>query len=368
MKKSKAISIIVLLAALLTACSRQDGGIEYFPFRTEKSNFWGMMDTEGNVLFEGKFMFAPGAASRGVFMVLEEEGKFAFYTATEEPQRINDEVYEIAKPFRYSDYTPVRCLEARHFTIIDKQGLHVAELSDSIIDIGFFANELAPFVTDSTRPRMGYLNTRGEVVIPAQYTLATNFVCGVALAEKMIKGIPSLSVINTQGKELYTFGNEWQPLATEYSDGLLPVINIRGEIGFLDTTGKLSIAPSDDWSMCFPTNPNTIPYTFKAGHCIYCDGLYYGLMNKKGEITVTAQYLNIYPGEGGLFVAQNKRGKWGCIDSKGKEVIAFEHAHGVIMPSITPHTIVMQNTGGRYRLVDAKGEVISKPFAQYQIK
>lgn len=360
------ILFIAVICLACVACSNKDENIEYFPYRTEKSDFWGMMSPNGTPLFTGKFMFAPHTATRGVFMSREEDGKYAFYTAKENPQRINDEIYTIAKPFRFSDYTTVRKENDSHFSIIDIKGNHIASLPDSIIDIGLFSSGLTPFVVDAFPPRMGYMDTQGKIVIEARYRIATNYVCGVALVEEIIKGIPSLSIINPSGKKLYTFGNEWQPLASEYSDGLLPVINIRQEIGFLDTQGQLSIEPSDQWCMCIPSNPYTIPYTFKDGHSIYYDGEYYGLMNKRGKITAEAQYLNIYLGEGGLYAAENKDNKWGCIDNNGNVIIPFEHVPGEIRPSITPHAIIMQNGAQRYRIINNRGETISKPFSDYK--
>lgn len=368
MKQTLRLIVAGIYIALLCACSNNDNSIDYFPYRTDKGNLWGMMSPDGKTLFDGLFMNAPGISTRGVFMVQEENGHFAFYTSQEKPQRINNQEYRIAKPFLYSDYTPVWRQGDKTFSILDIKGNIVAVLPDNIVDVGLFANGIAPFVTDSVVPRMGYIDTRGNIVIPARYSLATNFVCGVALVEEIIKGIPSVSVIDPQGRTIYTFGNEWQPLATEYSDGLLPVINIRQEIAFLDTQGRTAIAPNDNYALCLPDNPATIPYTFKAGHCIYSDGQYYGLINKKGEIVVPAQYLNIYLGEGGLFAAEDRHHNWGCIDSKGNIVIPFEHLPGVIRSSITPHCFVMQNEAQRFRLLNKKGEIISKPFALYQTR
>ena len=355
-------------AVMLTSCQHQEYTIEYFPYRTDKSALWGMMSPDGTPILEGRFMNPPGISTRGVILAQEEDGYYAFYTATEKTRRINEHNYVMAKPFLLSDYTPVLMQGESHFCIIDIKGNTVASLPDNVADIGLFANGLAPFVTDSITPRMGYVDTRGRIAIPARYSLATNFVCGVALVEEIIKGIPSVSVIDPKGNILYTFGNEWQPLATEYSDGLLPIINIRHEIAFLNTRGRIAIQPREHLHMCLPNNPATIPYTFKAGHCIYSDGMYYGIIDKRGEIVVPAQYLNLYLGEGGLFAAEDRHHNWGCINSRGDVVIPFEHLPGVIKPSITPHCIVMQNEAQRFRLINDKGEVISKPFSNYQVQ
>ncbi len=358
------ISVILLFAS----CSQRNAEVEYFAFRSTETDFWGMMSPDGEVLVDGKFMFPPHYASQGVFLAQEDDGMYGFYTADKKLQRINDEHYVMAQPFRFDNYTAV-CREGdTHFTIIDTRGREVASLPDSIVDIGLFSGGLAPFVIDDIVPRMGYIDSQGRVAIAPHYSFATNFLCGVALVEEITVGGSKLSVITPDGIAVYTFDNSWRPLATEYSDGLLPVIGTHGEIAFLDTHGKIAIAPSDKWRMCRPNNPATVPYTFKAGRAIFSDGFHYGLIDKNGRVVVPAQYLNIYLGEGGLFVAENKDHRWGCIDSDGNVVIPFEHLPGVIRRSITPHTIVMQNEAQRYRLVNHKGDVISKPFENYQIK
>lgn len=363
---SRLITIAMLL--LFVSCRQQDSELKYFTFRTEKTDFWGMMSTRGEVIADGKFMYPPGCAWRGVFLAREDDGMYAFYKTDDFVSRLNAERYVMAQPFRYGDYTAVCCEGDTHLSILDIEGRVVATLPDSIVDIGLFSENMAPVRVDDYLPRMGYVDIKGEVVIPPRYTVATNFVCGVALVEEVVNGFPIWSVINPRGEILYRFDKELRPLASEYSDGLLSVINVRGEIGFLDTQGKLLIKPSDGMKMCRPSNPATIPYTFKSGRAVYSDGKKYGLIDKRGNIIVPAKYRNIYLGEGGLFAAEDMEYNWGCIDADGNIVIPFEHLPGVIRPSITPHVIVMQNEAQRYRLIDNRGEVISRPFENYQIK
>lgn len=362
------ILLTIAMALLFVSCRQQPAEIEYFPFRTSKTDLWGMMSTNGDVLCDGKFMNVPDVAVRGVFIAREDDGVLGYYTTDKKVQRINDERYVVAKPFLFDNYAAV-CREGdTHITIIDIKGREVASLPDSVADVGLFANGIAPFMIDNIVPRMGYIDYRGNVVIEPRYRFATNFICGVALVEELVGFKQQLTIVNPKGEVIYTFDHLWRPLASEYSDGMLAVINPQGAIGFLDTQGRLAIEPSDRWRMCLPNNPFTIPYTFKDGRAIFSDGFHYGLIDKKGNIVVPAQYINIYLGEGGLFVAENKEHNWGCIDKNGDIVIPFEHLPGVIRKSITPRTIVMQNEAQRYRLIDNRGEVISKPFENYQIK
>ncbi len=352
----------------LSSCHQQEKlPVECFPFRTEHTDFWGMMGLDGKVLFDGKFMYCPSITSRGVFLAKEENDMYAFYTATASPQRINEDTYSSAKLFLYSDITPVRRKEDTFITLIDKEGNNITTLPSNIIDVGFFANGLAPFITDSIVPGMGYIDEKGIIQIEARYSLATNFVCGVALVSQLNDNIPVISVIAPNGNTIYKFDNSLRPLAWEYSDNLLPVINLKGEIGFINTQGEMSIPPSNKWEMCQPINPATIPYTFKAGRCIYSLNGRYGLLDKHGNIAVEAKYRNIYLGEGGLFAAEDENNNWGCIDGNGNIIIPFEYLTGEIRPSIAPHTIIMQNESGRYKLINEKGETISRfTFSQYQ--
>lgn len=362
--------LLILLSILLTSCTHRDTSpVEYFPFKTEKTDFWGLMGTDGKVLFDGVFMYCPSISSGGVFLAREENELFSFYTASEMPKKLGKDYYSSAKLFLYSEYTSVRKAGETAITIINKKGESIASLPDNIIDVGFFAYGLAPFKTDSVFSCMGYINEQGNVSIPAQYLVATNFVCGVALVSYLSDKETTTAVINPNGKKIFTFNDSIQPLAWEYSDGLLPVINQYGQIGFLNTKGKMEIDYSELWTLCYPANTYTIPYTFKAGRCIYSDGTRYGLLDKKGNIAVAAQYLNIYLGEGGLFAAENEQHQWGCIDQNGNEIIPFKYLTGEIRPSINPHVIVLQNESGRYKLIDEKGKTLNKlPFSQYHSK
>ncbi len=362
--------LLIILIVILSSCSPKcETPVDYFPFKTEKSDFWGMMRPDGDILFDSRFMYCPSISSRGVFMAREENGLLSFYTAKSNPQKIGNDYYTAAKLFLYSDYTPVRKEGETFFSIIDKKGITHAVLPDNVIDVGFFANGLAPFVIDSIETRMGYIATNGEVKIPAHYIVATNFVCGVALVSYQENDALHIAIISPTGKTIHTFDKALQPMAWEFSDGMLPVINPKGEIGFIDTSGKIVIEPSSEWLPIQPRNNFNLPYTFKDGRSIYCDGKAYGLIDKKGNIVVEAQYENIYLGEGGLFAAENAAHQWGCIDKDGDIIIPFKYLTGEIRPSITPHTIVIQNESGKYKLIDHTGETISHlPFSQYQSK
>lgn len=368
MKTLLAASIATIL--VLASCSRKEvTPVEYFPFKTETTDFWGMMGLDGNILFDGRFMYCPSVSSRGLFMAREENGLLSFYTAEANPRKIGKDYYTSAKLFLYSDYTPVRKKDEYNITIINKKGEEVAKLPQQIIDVGFFAEGLAPFRSDDIRPRMGYIDEKGNVKIEPQYIVATNFLCGVALVAYEKNDEMTISIIGSNGKTVYTFGQGIRPLSWEYSDGLLAVIDTVGKIGFIDTRGKIAIKPAEELKLCQPRNPANIPYTFKNGRCIYYDGEHYGLLDRNGNIAVPAQYKTIYLGEGGLFAVENTRNEWGCIDGDGNTVLPFEYVTGEIRPSIDAHAIVVQNESGRYKIVNEQGKTISHlTFSQYQSK
>lgn len=366
--KRISVFLTIVVALLFVGCRQQPSEVEYFPFCSEKNGFWGMMSPDGDVLVDGRFMYPPVYASRGVFLAQEDPDAFGFYKTNKKVERINSDRYVEAQPFRYDNYTAVRREGDNYFTIIDIEGNRVSVLPDSIIDIGLFAHGVAPFMVDHVVPRMGYVDYQGRVVIEPRYNFATNFRCGVALVEGVSDGDHHISVINPLGDVIYNIDSRYTPIHAEYSDNLLAVVNDSRQIGFLDTQGRMVIAPGDKFKYAVSHNPATIPYKFKAGRAIYTDGFHYGLIDTRGRIVVPAQYVNIYLGEGGMFVAENKEHNWGCIDGNGEVIIPFEHLPGVIRQSVTPHAIIMQNEAQRYRIINHKGEVISRPFENYQIQ
>lgn len=163
-------SICFALVALccLVSCEKSDSKVEYIPFRSEEDGKWGMISTEGKVLFENEFHNVPTYVTDGRFFVQNQDGFWEMYTAEEKPERIGDE-FRYATPF--SDGVAMVTPRNGAISIIDTKGNVKVELKKlegkSITQAYAFVGKIAPVMCDTLQ---GVVNTTGETILPPLYT------------------------------------------------------------------------------------------------------------------------------------------------------------------------------------------------------
>lgn len=237
-------------------------------------------------------------------------------------------------------------------------------------------------VIDTTTNLVGYINTKGVLVIPCQYYEASSFSEGVAyvataksdagvlidragnivnhLPEKYSSeysfnegmarayGIGKIGFINTLGELVIPYEYDF---ARGFSDGLVLVQNSKGMYGYIDKTGK-----------------TVIPFKYKSGGD-YTEGLMpvqntkgkWGYMDHKGKTVIPFQYENAYGFSEGLAIVFNASGKIGFINKKGNLVIgyqkytrAFDFKEGIALVGIGT------NSDGKFGYIDRKGNLLTK--------
>ena len=198
----------------------------------------------------------------------------------------------------------------------------------------------------------GYVNLKGEFVIPAQFDNCNPFSAnGLAVVEKNKMNV----IINTKGEEFPvdvkgfgTFG-----VAKSFEEGL-PAIQSNKKWGYLNSTGKLAIPLKYDGVKAFNggfavvtlgTNfyvldtkgPEVAVATsgildvkhFSEGFApIKTADKKVGFINSKGEITIQPQFNSVGYFYGGYAWAKTMDNKVGFINTKGEWVIkpAFDVA------------------------------------------
>lgn len=87
------LACIVLLLSALSSCSApaEEEQVHYLPFRETADGKWGMMATDGKVLFSAKFANAPTVVYDDRFFVYNDKGLLEMYTAEAEPRKIGGE-------------------------------------------------------------------------------------------------------------------------------------------------------------------------------------------------------------------------------------------------------------------------------------
>lgn len=151
------------------------------------------------------------------------------------------------------------------------------------------------------------LNTKGELSVPANYDLLTDFNNGYAIGRKE----DVYYVVNKNGEES-TINGYHITYIKHFTEGLAP-IEVKGKKwGFVDTTGSVIITPQ------------YIGVGYFSGGLAWArlDDKTIGFLNIKGEWTIEPQYgfVNNFDKESGLArVKRNKSdSKWIYIDTAGK--------------------------------------------------
>lgn len=170
--------------------------------------------------------------------------------------------------------------------------------------IGLYHNGLAYVRLDD---KYGFIDKRGDEVVPLVYDRAGDFSEGLAAVER-------------DGKWGYidVFGKEQIKLlydnAFEFSQGMAAVV-LGEKLGFIDKSGKLVVPPIYD------VYSNVIK--FSGSLAVVRKGLY-GFINREGEIVIPLEYEYAHDFIEGL-AAVRLNGKWGFIDTVGNIVIPFKY-------------------------------------------
>lgn len=149
------------------------------------------------------------------------------------------------------------------------------------------------------------INKSGNIAFTHNYDEVDNFSEGYAVVKKDSK----MGYIDTRGNEVVPCIYD---MCYEFSEGMAAVY--KGEkYGFIDTKGNVVI-PFE-----YTTNEE-IPYAFHDGlACVYKNGKY-GYIDKKGNVVVPFKYDEALPFSEGLAVVLYHN-KYGFIDKSGNEII-----------------------------------------------
>ncbi|MDW8135000.1 MAG: WG repeat-containing protein, partial [Bacteroidia bacterium] len=187
--------------------------------------------------------------------------------------------------------------------------------------------------------REGFINTKGEVVIPPQYEEVSSFSEGLAA----VKIGNKYGYINKENKEViraqYDFADLFvNGFARVQRDGRWGYINKKGEEvvsprykeagNFIN--GVAPVRLEDDW----------------------------GCINEKGELFIPPQYKLIWRFPSINVIAVKKDNRWGFLDFKGNELVSprYEDFNG-----FGENGLAVVKIGEKWGYVDKKGRVVISP-------
>lgn len=333
MKKNFILIMAVALLFGLGSCNKANENYpydtHYLPVMLEGSQKWSILDiNSGEVLAKDAFTNAPSAIVNDMFYVLNDELTYDYYNVQDCKNPVNKTHYGSATEFSTDGYA-VASIKGQNLCIINKQCEPVAQLGDSIVECSIFNRGMAIVHTNSGK--YGYINTNGELVIPARYDKAEPFTFDdfTVVMSQHQDSIVDITFIDKQGKEQFaTNSTMYRPLVNYFKRGVIPVAK-RDTVVCLSAEGK-EVA-----------NPFETPEAIKkasydnammegSGNFIVMRGEKMGVCNASGDSILPVKFLNIVDVSPDRYLVSEDGVVHYLMDKSGKKVgnAKILHANG----------------------------------------
>ena len=350
-KKNLYISLIIASSITIsTSCNsyNTENEVPYIAFKENKDDRWGITDWEGNIIIENEFNNTPTYVKNGVFIVQNDENLYEMYTAEKNFRKIGKEYKSI---ILFNDGLAPAVEPKGHIQYINPKGETVFTLEKykdkNIIAATSFYEDKAVIVTEDKK--YGYINKKGEVIIPPIYDYASLFYNNCAFVSKDGEKM----FIDDKKRILVKFEDKQMPLSLP-SEGLFPYNNKEQEsCGIKDMNNKdiIKASPKYKWFSGF-VNGYSVFYN-NNDDC--------GLINSKGETVIRAKYQDMIMCED--VIIYKDKDKYGLISYSDKTILA--PTYNTIIPFQGNNKYTYAYDGDYVVLIDKKGEEINnKAFSE----
>lgn len=364
MKNVNKLSYLLLaLVALLSSCGQKSADLEYIPFRSISDGRWGMISTDGKVLFDDEFNDMPQAVYCGRFFVKNKDGKYELYTADEKPQQVAGKTWADVSDF--SKGLALAAEESKPISIINCDGEQVADLSKidgkSITAAkGLYEGHAIVETEDGTK---GIVDDGGKTIVgPGKYKELEYVGEGKCLAldkkyENAEKDQMVIQIISIEGKTLgeintskINFEGARTTEAVIFNNGLLGAYDANGRGGLINEKGEWVLEPSEKVKHIIAINGDKFIYSGE-------DGM--GIMDKKGEVLIRGKYFMLQWAGDDLLWAFDTKGEnkdmISLINLKDEIVGKESFKNGY---TLQDGTRIAQLGKHDYGFIDEKGEVM----------
>ena len=341
--------VILLMLGLNVSCEGNSASKgDYLAVKLENEGLWSLTAPDGKMLFENEFKQSISNAVDGLFLV-PEENYMTLYKAAPIPVPLNNysELLDVGEP---AEGKVVLIDRDKKIMSIRTTGEVLFSLPPDIITChASFNNGMLGIC--SSKAQWGYVNEKGEEVIPCKYIAVTPFSEGHAIVAEYKNDRIKLSIIDKTGNITAVVNNYLFliPVSTGFKNGRIPVVNVDTQFGFLTVDGvfeKCSYKVTDI--------KNVTDYGFIFQNL---EGKY-GAMDYKGEILVHPRYddLAFIPGTKNYLA--KIRDRYSELDERGEKIQDFiDYKY---MKTGTDAFPMIASTGERYELLNGKGKSISK--------
>ena len=352
------ICYVSLIACLLAGCGLFDSEkTEFIPVKENKSDKWGFMSLDGEMIIENEFEKSPTFPMEGVFIVEEKEGYSAFLLKNR-PELIKG--CENLKSVGCMSNGVMPIVEkGKCISYINKKGEILFTLNPikgkDIISVSAYFDDNNYSIIETEDHNFGYINNKGEVVISPNFSCALPFSKdGYALVCKEIDGNKNWQIIDNSGKAILKIGEKYSPCYPFVINEKLAVL-LDNHFGFLDLSGK--------YIRCSDFVEKITDIT-KDGF-VFCSKYKYGFMNYNGEQIIRARYSGLQVLDNGKFLANNDN-EFLFLNSKGEKEVSIDGYKDIY---VTPNTNkLLAKIGNNWELIDTEGKIVTKnPLSEVNI-
>lgn len=341
---------MALMAVFIVSCNENVSTSkgEYLAVKQESDGLWGMISPDGKMLFENEFKQNISDAVEGLFIVPENNFK-NLYKVDKVPVPLEgySDLLDVGQP---NEGKVVLINRDAVIMAIKTNGERLFSLPPDIITChASFNNGLLGVCND--KAQWGFVNEKGEQVIPCKYITVTPFSEGHAIVAEYRNDRIKLSIIDKQGNVTAVVQNYLYliPSSTTFYNGRIPVVNVDNQLGFLTVDGIFEKCSYKVTGISDVTN---------YGFIFQVAGGKYGAMNYQGEILVQPRFdgLAFIPGSKNyIAMIQNRYSE---LDSQGEKIMEFSDYKE--MRAGTKAFPIIASTGKRFELLDALGKPITK--------
>lgn len=322
--------MMLCMVMALVACNESDNypyKTDYLPIMLEGSTKWSIMDVNsGELVAKDAFTEVPSPVISDMFYVMNEDGTYNYYNVANPTKAVNSEPYGSVTVFS-DDGVAVASKRGGALCVIDKQCNVVKELPKEMAQCSMFSRGVASYQNDMGL--WGYINTKGDTIVPAKYAQANLFVNDdkaiVVEANQDNDSTMFFQVINKKGEVLFSANaREYSPIQPYYDNGVLPVIKSTEK-------GDTVVCLNDKGEEC--ENPN-----------------------KNHDAVKNGGYKNFSRTPNGNFLVIGKDNKMGVVDRNNKVLVEVKHER--ITDLRHDRYIVGKDTV--FSLIDDKGNAVGK--------
>lgn len=338
-----------LFAVLYTGCKSDSIEINALPFQENEGDNWGLISTSGKIeIPSGSFTRQPSAVVNGMFSLPDEKGYYQLYELKHPTHPTSARRFAQIGHF-FEDVTLAQEFPDSPILIIDRKGQSINNIGISLhYDIVLahnFAEGRALFCT--RKGKYGYMDTRGNILIPPIYDQAYDFHEGLALTGNTNdKGETSYQLIDLSGNVRIQIQDTPALLDPQPACGLIKYNNCQsGQCCYLSTTGKEGIFLPDSIREAFRFRHNAAIIHTDHGA---------GLIDREGKLLIAPTY------EEGFIVGNDRvclriGNEWQLTDFEGNSLGEAKKSYERIS-TFYPSELAIVRSGTQCRWMNRQGK------------